>query len=99
MHCDTGHLEYLKEFFLINDPSRLGGHEITCSHLLSFFRRTPSSERMTVDVSVGNIFAPITPRVSLLHLRYLYLGLDSGDTEAPDVCSECWTSPLSRIWT
>ncbi|KLO15936.1 hypothetical protein SCHPADRAFT_234910 [Schizopora paradoxa] len=81
LNRDTGHLEHLTNSSLIHS---FRGQDITCTHLMSFFRSAPSLERMTVNVSVGNIVPPIIPRVSLPRLRFLYLFLGSGDTMAPD---------------
>lgn len=81
LNRDTGHLEHLTDSSLIHS---FRGQDITCTQLMSFFRSAPSLEKMTVDVSVGNIVPALIPRVSLPRLRFLHLYLGSGDTVAPD---------------
>jgi len=83
MHHDTGRLGFLKEAFLVHNPT-LHGQGMSCNRLLTFLRSSPSLERLTVVVRVGEIIPAVLPPVSLPRLRTLHVHLLSGDTEAPD---------------
>jgi len=62
LHRDFGRLEFLKEALLGHDPSSLGvDNEMSCTHLLSFLRSTPSLERLSVHVTVCNVLPLVLP--------------------------------------